>query len=97
MNNPEETMTFMAKTAECIPILPWETIGEVLEKAGYEFIMKDKWFLSPTEYECFLSWYDKDDKFHNLFRQAKSRQEAVMVVVIELGKKCDETKRRILR
>ncbi len=69
---------------ECIPILDWETIEGILEKAGYGITM----ILSPHRHGFVaLSITDETDNEIISFRRGgKSRQEAVMKAIIELGK-----------
>ncbi|KKN72824.1 hypothetical protein LCGC14_0406790 [marine sediment metagenome] len=68
---------------DAIPILEWEVIEEILEKAGYELeIIRGK-----TSKEFFIGIHSLD--YHRVSRAmgcAKSRQQAVMKAVIELGK-----------
>jgi len=63
---------------DLIPLLHWERIEEILEGMGYA--------LSVLKYEGYVKCYihQKDDLL--VTEQRKTRQEAVMRAVIELGK-----------
>ena len=76
------------------PILPWEEIERVLEEAGYRLWVDRDWI--NQKYYCKIAFRDKklweEGKQWNWDilverREGKSRQEAVMKAVIELGKK----------
>ena len=70
---------------EFIPILHWEEIERVLEKAGY-IIKFMKNLSDKVEYTCFFNVADKDILDRPFRGDAKSRQKAIMLSVIELGK-----------
>lgn len=82
INTPDIYATTLAKIDELTPILHWETIEEILEKAGYaiEFVKSDtsQWrahILSDFNHRDILSAH-----------YCKSRLPAVYEAVIELGK-----------
>ena len=53
------------------PILPWETIEEILEKAGYETKLRDIRILTG-EHSYSISWYNKDNKLRTRSASNKS-------------------------
>lgn len=67
------------KSNKCIPILPWETIEEILDKAGF-------WIKVSSYDGCYLG--KKEDAVSKAFIHTKADkiQEAVMLAVIALGK-----------
>jgi len=86
INTSDIYATTLIKIDELTPILPWETIENVLEKAGYYFTRG--W--EGIECENVLYIQKEGDYQEKLqieidFRGC-SRQEAVMKAVLELGK-----------
>lgn len=70
---------------EFIPILEWEVIEEILQKAGYNIVVNYYSHLgSDSEYYCTI-WKDEWKDEEEIDGEAKSRQGAVMKAVIELG------------
>jgi len=76
--------------SKCIPILEWEEIDKVLEKAGYEILVATK--KCGNDERCVSIEKLSSDNEGLLYLPVtclcygKSRQEAVMKAVIKLGK-----------
>ena len=66
---------------DCVPLLHWERIEEILALFGYELIM-----LGTGYYADFACGIQQDDKEMIKRIEAPTRQLAVMRAVIELGK-----------
>ncbi len=69
---------------EIIPILGWEVIEEVLEKAGYWLVTNRPYWKDKPGVQCLL--YRRNESDYFICNWGKSRQEAVYRAVIELGK-----------
>lgn len=84
----EQGLSCHSVTGDCIPILHWERIEEILEGMGYYLQMNKPLDVSiekgTMKVGCSIYQTGKDDFI--TFAQAKSRQEVVMLAVIELGK-----------
>lgn len=85
------TFAFKQKAENYIPLLHWERIEEILEGMGYEVQITKPRHWSTDEMLCDIS------KFGEIFLNhwngnGKTRQEAVMQAVIELGKESSNEK-----
>lgn len=79
-----------ANKQDCTPILPWETIEEILEGVGYRVSTRKHIgnIMEPVGYvECCIREFCSDVPLDPLVKcRGKSRQQAVMLAVIALGK-----------
>jgi len=70
----------------CIPILEWEEIERVLEKAGYILSIRDDINPETVSKNGFQCTIEKGFDFPIFSGYGKIRQSAVMKAVLELGK-----------